>query len=121
MPEALACTVGMSTERVEWHVWNWANWEAASRESGIGYPSRACGGIENYRSTGDDEITFDATCKMQAAATAAVVNELPRTNQEAVRAVHLGGAWSLPRAAMGLYYRDSIPMIGRGLTRHGIE
>lgn len=121
MGKVAAMQHGMSEERVDWNLWNWARHMRATRESGLDYPSRASGGLENYRSGGDDEAEYEQCCKDWAATTDAAIDDLPATNKQAVYAVHLDGPWLLPEIARGLYYRDSIGLLARELSRRGIE
>lgn len=109
----------MTEDRVDWHLWNWAQYHRRSRARPQGYPN-ASTGLHNYTSG----LDFDAECdwidKRCAIATDAAVDDLPALERMAVYAKHLEGLWGLPEPALGLYYRSAIGMLGKRLDRRGV-
>ena len=113
--------IAMEEGRVDWHLWNWAQWQLRSREEGLGYPSRASGGMQNYTNCWDTDAAFDNACRRLADATDAVIDELPVRYRQAIHAQHLGAIWMLPAIALALFYREAAGMVGRGLERKGVD
>ncbi len=109
----------MSPERVDFHLWNWAQWHRRSREHGIGYPSRSAVG-ENYTTNSDFDSMVEGAYKQAARATDTVIDDLPTLYKIAVYAQHLEGKWFLEDLARALYYRAACDLIGKALDKRGV-
>lgn len=62
-----ALQLGLSPDRVEWHLWNWERWMEHSRSPGK-ISKRASGGIVGYTGCDGDYTEEYEECDRQAAA-----------------------------------------------------
>lgn len=116
----------MTEDRVEFHLWNWQRQHWLSRESGEGYPSRASGGIECYRSTGDSDRDYDIACKAWADTTDKAIDGLEvrygtPLYRLAIYAQLLEGPWPYPEIALGVNYRQAVRYLVPMLRQRGLE
>ena len=112
----------MNDTRAETLLANWVRFMHHSHDHGLGYPSKASGGIEVYTSNMDFDLACEHMDNELAAATDAVVDGLkPQVYRTSIYAQLLGGPWSLPIISLGLYFRVAVQQVARGLERKGIE
>lgn len=107
----------MTEDRVEWHLWNFANWERGGWRGQLAMPSRS--GCVQVDHADFDKMVEEADRRC-AEATGAVISALPANERAAVHAKHLETLWTLPERVLGLYYRSAVGLVGRGLDRRGI-
>jgi len=108
----------LSPHRVEWHLWNWEQWQL-SRSSAGDYESRASGGIG-----GTSSRLFDAMCAeadtRSAMAVEAILSGLPEIERMAVHHVRLGAVFSDRTEQPEFPYARACVAIARGLYARGI-
>lgn len=112
----------MNDDRVDWHLWNWANFQRRPADaSHLQHRKKASSGIGRTNSQTFDDMcdAADARC---ADATNVAIEDLPKWDKAAVKHHHLENypAPDLPTQAIALYYRAACIEIGRKLDRAGI-
>lgn len=105
-------------ERLVWHLRNWVAWHRKSHRVGVGYPSRASGGIGQSGST-----DFEAMCANSdnalAMAVDALIDDLPQRERQAVYNEWLGTVVQLWGDPSRLYLAG-VDKLARGLRARGI-
>lgn len=109
----------MTPERVDWHLWNWEQWQRHEGTFGD-YESRASGGVGGTGSKDFDAMvaTADARC---ALAVDVIIGGLPPIQRMAVHNVHLSTVFRFrDEGAQAAMYVLACKTIGRGLDIRGI-
>lgn len=111
-------TSGMSLERVEWHLNNWAEWMQGERV-GSSYRNRASGGLRGYGGSDFEEMVdrADARC---AEAVNAVISDMPLLEQTAVHHFMLASVFRFERADVALHFSIAKQMLAQALPAKGI-
>lgn len=109
----------MTPERVEWHLWNWANWMHGGLSSHLQDRHSASSGIGKSGSSDFDQMVGaeDARC---AKATDRAIDDLPEYEKSAVYTRQLYQRWGHPLPALPIYYAQALEIVGRKLDRAGI-
>jgi hypothetical protein len=112
---------GMTEQRLDWHLENWAEWHFRHNKVGYGAPSRAGSGLgRSHRTTFEDMVeSADTRC---AEAVEASVDDLTPIERFAVHHVHLAAVYRFPREARGHQeaYERARAKIKRGLGSRSI-
>lgn len=116
--------VGMSPERVEWHLWNWSVYATLAQQKfeegkiAASYSSRASGGIGHAGSNDFDAMVTEADVRCYVV-TDIIIGQLPMAQRLAVRHVHLEAVYGL-RGGYEEHYAKATVAIGKALDRKGI-
>ena len=108
----------MADERLVWHLGNWVAWHRKGNSVGVGYPSRASGGIGKSGST-DFEAMCENSDNSMAMAVDALIDDLPQLERMAVYNEWMGTVFKLHGDAAELYL-GAVDKIGRGLRARGV-
>lgn len=110
----------MTEQRLDWHLWNWANW--MRRDAGVvrGYAGRASGGLRGNGTTGAFEEECYAVDLRCARAVDAAIEGLPSPEKVAVYHYNLG---ALRHGVIGIgdVYDEARERLRKELTRRGID
>ena len=102
--------LGMSKERLDWHLRNWAGWMHSSNRGALGLPRRSVGFISGNSQDFDDMV--DAVDRRCAAITNTVIGDLPPAQEGAVLVVFkISCVYRFPRGNLRENYllaRDTI-------------
>lgn len=112
-------TSGMSLERVEWHLNNWADWMQGER-IGSSYRNRAAGGLRGYGGS-DFEQMVDAADARCAEAVNACIDDLPLVQSMAIHHFMLASVFRFERVDIAAAYSTAKLMLCRALPAKGIE
>ena len=110
--------IGMTDDRVDWHLWNWSQWMRRNSHR-LGYPRLASGGMGRSAHSDFDEMVqaADARC---ARAVDAIIEALPAAQRIAVHHKLLASVYRV-RADLATSYADACDRIRRELMRKGID
>lgn len=111
----------MKADRVEWHLWNWEQWQLRDSSEGD-YESRASGGMGGTFSREFDAMVAECDTRC-ALAVDTIIGDLPSAQRIAVHAKHLGVKWPdvyRTRVDPIVAYADACVRIGRELDAKGI-
>ncbi len=79
-------------DRVEFHLWNWQRWMNSGQFAGLAAPGRASGGIGISHAADFDQL-YDQASQVVAKACDAVIGDLGKLEQKAIRCAYLGEVW----------------------------
>lgn len=109
----------MTSDRVEWHLWNWAQWvRRFTGHVGMGWRKAACG--MGYSGSSDVDAMTEVADIRCAKATDAAVDSLPLCQRRAVHTWHMGAEWTDDDVQLSLAYHAAVDDIGRRLERRAI-
>lgn len=110
---------GMDDDRLEWHLWNWAQWHARDYKVGRGYPPRGLSGMGCSGASDFDSMVaaVDARC---AAAVEAILDGMPPAQRGAIHAIHLHAVYRFPRLNLQACYEGACERLRKGLDSRGI-
>lgn len=112
----------MTEDRLDWHLENWAYWQAdGDHDFGRTYPSRASGGFVSRGSQDFDTMVrrADRACSK---AIDAILEGCTPVERSAVAHFHLAAVFRFPHVGLGaeLAYKSAREKIKRGLLARGI-
>lgn len=109
----------MNTDRIEWHLWNWARWQYRGALVN-GYASRASGGFRSGALREFDALVIEAD-NACALAVDAILNGCDMAERCAVHHLHLGAVYRFADLfpLLDAYQRARLA-IGRGLDARGV-
>jgi hypothetical protein len=108
---------GMTDDRLDWHLWSWANWHRTGKYA-ASYPSRASGGIGKSNSSDFDAMVaaVDARC---AFAVDTALWDCSPAQRAAVFNRHLDCVYVIRDEEQ--HYNSAREHLKKTLTRHGID
>lgn len=107
-----------SYDRVEWHLYNWADWMRTAGYAGLMLPGRACGGIGISHSADFDQLAGQAD-RVAAKAIDAIIRDLKPMEHKAIGWGYLGEDWDY-RAEPEAVLVVATESVRLGMNRRGI-
>ncbi len=114
-----ALQLGLTPDRVEWHLWNWEQWQHHCRIPGR-LSNRASGGIEGYTGyDGDCTEAYEESDRVAAAAVQALLDGMVPWLRLSVYVKHGITAVYRLRGDVEVAYCQACVSIGVGMARRG--
>ncbi len=111
----------MTDDRLDWHFWNWAEWQRAEYTIAHGYPTRAASGLGRSHARTFPELVASAD-KRCAKAVEAILDGCTPLERNAVHHIHLAAVFRFPRLGQSVEdaYARAREQVRSGLIARGI-
>ena len=108
----------MTSERIEWHLWNWTNWMQQPSRQGT-FSNRASGGLRGYTNF-DIESEYEEADRVAAAAVQAILDGMTQRLRIAVYVQHgvMSAVYRVRDADAA--YVEACSLLGAQLARRGL-